>query len=140
MKRVLAMLAVLGVLVVPVLVDAQDRAGGEDRIPPEANWSPFPATPPLLSVKQPRTVSTSPEQIGVRAPVAAYESGWDEDNIPPETRWSPVPASPPTVAVEQPRAVSRSPEQIGMRAPTTASSERSGHLARWEKPTYGGDE
>jgi hypothetical protein len=140
MKRVVATLAILGVLVVPVLVGAQDSARDEDRIPAEANWSPIAATPPLLSVKQPRTASTAPEQIGMQAPARVYESARDEDSIPPEANWSPVPASPPMVAVEQPRAVSTAPEQINVRRPAAVPSEATGHLGGWDKRAYGGDE
>jgi hypothetical protein len=80
MKRVLAMVAILGVLVVPVLVSAE----GETVIPPEANWTPTPPTPPLVAVEQPRTVSTPHEQSDVRSPAAesartGYLGNWDPD-------------------------------------------------------------
>ena len=81
MKRVLAMLAILGVLVVPVLVSAE----GETVIPPEAKWTPTPPTPPLVAVEQPRTASTPQEQTDVRPPAAAesartgYLGNWDPD-------------------------------------------------------------
>jgi hypothetical protein len=80
MRRVLAMLAVLGVLVVPVLVSAE----GETRIPPEANWSPTPPTPPLVAVDQPRTASTAQDQFGVRAP-----SDTESEKIGYLGRWDP---------------------------------------------------
>jgi hypothetical protein len=67
MKRVVAMLAVLGVLVIPVLVSAQASTQGETRVPPEAKWTPTPPTPPTVAVEQPRTVSTAPGQTGVRS-------------------------------------------------------------------------
>lgn len=140
MSRVFALLAVVGVLVVPVLVGAQDYADGEDRIPREANWSPVPATPPLLAVQQPRTASASPEPVSVRAPAAAYENAGGEDRIPPEARWSPVPATPPTVAVQQPRAVSTAPERSAVRSPAAASSQRIDYRGEWDEKIYGDKE
>ena len=79
MKRMLAMLAVLGVLVVPVLVGA----AMERQLPPEAMWTPTPPTPPLVAVEQPRTVSTPQEQTDVRSRASVvpektgYLGNWD---------------------------------------------------------------
>lgn len=79
MQRVFALLAVLGVLVVPVFVSAD----GETEIPSEANWSAEPPTPPIVSVDQPRTVSTPQEHMGLRSVdpdesrVTGYLGHWD---------------------------------------------------------------
>jgi hypothetical protein len=86
MKRALAMLAVMGMLAVPVLVSAQTQ--GDARVPPEAKWTSTPPTPPLVAVDQPRTVSTaqdSQEQLSTSSrsatvsEKAGYFGYWDPD-------------------------------------------------------------
>ena len=85
MTRVLAMLAVLGVLFLPVLAGAESESQGETRIPPEANWTSTPMTPPSVAVPQPRTVSTASEQMDVSSPKSTesrrtgYLGNWDPD-------------------------------------------------------------
>lgn len=79
MKRMLATLAILGVLVVPVLAGA----ASERQLPPEAIWTPIPPTPPSVAVQQPRTVSTPQELSDVRSRESivsektGYLGNWD---------------------------------------------------------------
>ena len=61
MKRMFAMFAILGLLTVPVLVSADETI-----IPPEANWSAVPATPPLVATPQKREAVTPQVQESVR--------------------------------------------------------------------------
>jgi hypothetical protein len=83
MKRALAVLVMLGVLVLPVLVSADAESQGETRIPPESNWTSTPPTPPTVAVDQPRTVSTAREQTDVTPHTATmpektgYLGNWD---------------------------------------------------------------
>jgi hypothetical protein len=80
MKRVVATFVVLGLLIVPGLV----RAEGETVIPPEANWTATPPTPPSVAVQQPRTVSMPQELSDMRRPAAestktGFLGNWDPD-------------------------------------------------------------
>ena len=104
MKRVFALLVVLGLLIVPGLVRADD----ETIIPPEANWSATPPTPPLVAVEQPRTVSTPQGRSDVRSrtvTVPMRSSADDETIIPQEANWTSTPATPSVVAVPERREV-----------------------------------
>lgn len=85
MTRVLAMLAVLGVLISPVLAGAESENQGGTPILSEADWTATPPTPPSVAVQQVRTVSTSSEQMSVSSPKSPksrnidYRGHWDRD-------------------------------------------------------------
>jgi hypothetical protein len=57
MKRILVTFAVLGLLVLPVLVSAE-----ETWIPPETKWSPEASPPQYLVINQKKFVSKTDEQ------------------------------------------------------------------------------
>lgn len=135
MKRTFAMLAILGLLVVPVLASAD-----ETQIPPEANWTAIPPTPPLVAVEQSRTVSTPQEPTDVRSPAVTAPmsaSVDDETAIPREANWAPTPGTPPVVVVPEQRTVVTPQAQDSVRqvpartrAPSSFSAFRDGALGR----------
>jgi hypothetical protein len=59
MKQWLAVLAVVGSLILPTMVSADND---ETDIPPEANWTPTPPTPAVIAVPEKRVVTTEQEQ------------------------------------------------------------------------------
>jgi hypothetical protein len=59
MKQWLAILAAVAFLTLPAMLNASD----DTSIPPEANWSPIPSTPEVVTVAQPRLASSLPTQL-----------------------------------------------------------------------------
>ena len=74
MRQWLAIVAAPAFLALP----AMGSAGEETPIPPEANWSPVPATPEHLAVSQKRVASIAPEQASdILGPAAVQARGED---------------------------------------------------------------
>jgi hypothetical protein len=114
MKRVFAMVAILGLLTVPVLVSADD----ETIIPPEANWSAVPPTPAIVAAPQQREAALPQAQEGRRVVPGEASDDDGETVVPAEANWAPVPATPPIVATPQKREAVTPQAQESVR-PTT---------------------
>ena len=130
MRRALALIAMLGLLVVPGLASADD----ETIIPPEANWSAVPPTPAIVATPQKREAALPQAQEGRRVVPGEASDDDGETVVPAEANWAPVPATPPIVAAPQKREAVTLQAQESVRPTTRRTPVRSNFASFQDNP------